>query len=93
VIRGVLAAASAALVLSLGAPAAFGGATYQWPLIQERAFIANCNRTSGGMGAYCRCELRWLEARYTFRQISALYLSGGTQLRRVVLRSAAACLR
>lgn len=45
------------------------------------------------MGAYCRCELHWLEARYTFREISALYLNGGVRFRRVLLRSAAACVR
>ena len=92
-VRRAAAASLAVFAFGVASSTALGASAQRWPAVQERAFVANCVRTSGGMGAYCRCELHWLEARYTFRQISALYLNGGVRLRRVVLRSAAACVR
>lgn len=79
--------------LSLGAfTAPAGTATSSpWPAVQERAFLANCKITSHGNVTGCRCELHWLEARYSFRQISTIYLHDKRRMIRIMLRAAAAC--
>ena len=79
--------------LSLGAfTAPAGTATAsRWPAIQERAFLANCKITSHGNVAACLCELHWLEAHYSFRQITTFYLHDRQRMIRILLRAAAAC--
>ncbi|MDX6369872.1 MAG: hypothetical protein QOG93_1374 [Gaiellaceae bacterium] len=79
--------------LGLGAfTAPAGTATAsRWPAVQERAFLANCKITSHGNVAGCRCELHWLEAHYSFRQITSLYLHDKQRMVRVLLRAVAAC--
>jgi hypothetical protein len=79
--------------LSLGAfTAPAGTATAsRWPAIQERAFLANCKITSHGNVSACRCELHWLEAHYSFRQITTYYLHDRQRMIRILLRAAAAC--
>lgn len=79
--------------LALGAfTASAGTATAsRWPAIQERAFLANCKITSHGNVTACRCELHWLEAHYSFRQITTFYLHDRQRMIRILLRAAAAC--
>ncbi len=63
----------------------------RWPTTQEHAFLVNCNATSHGMLAACRCELQALERRYTFRSMADLYLHDQARLRAVLLRTALSC--
>lgn len=80
--------------LSLGASAAPAGnaaTASRWPAVQERAFLANCKITSHGNVTACRCELHWLEAHYSFRQITTYYLHDRQRMIRILLRAALAC--
>jgi hypothetical protein len=81
------------LAVTLGAFAAPAGTATasRWPAIQERAFLANCKITSHGNVVACRCELHWLEAHYSFRQITTYYLHDRQRMIRILLRAAAAC--
>jgi hypothetical protein len=84
----------ALFALSLGAftpPAGRAATSSRWPAIQERAFLANCKITSHGNVVGCRCELHWLEAHYSFRQITAFYLHDRQRMIRILLRAATAC--
>lgn len=81
------------LVVCSAASAATGQAANRWPANQERSFLVNCNVTSGGQAAMCRCELRWLERRYTYPQIAAIYLHNRTRMVAIILRASADCLQ
>jgi hypothetical protein len=65
----------------------------RWPAIQERAFLVNCNATSGGKIAACRCELQWLERRYTYAQVATMYLHNRNRMVAIILRASAACIQ
>ena len=79
--------------LSLGActAAAETATASRWPAIQERAFLANCNATSHGNVAGCRCELHWLETHYSFRQLTTIFVHDKQRMIRIMLRAATAC--
>ena len=79
--------------LSLGAFTAPAGTatTSRWPAVQERAFLANCKITSHGNVTACRCELHWLEAHYSFQQITSYYLHDRQRMIRILVRAATAC--
>ena len=81
------------LVLCSAASAATRQAANRWPANQERPFVASCNVTSGGQTAMCRCELRWLERRYTYSKIAAIYLHSRTRMVAIILRASADCLQ
>jgi hypothetical protein len=63
----------------------------RWPASAERSFLANCKVTSHGNATGCRCELRWLEARYSLNQIGSMYLHDKSRLLRTMVRAATAC--
>lgn len=63
----------------------------RWPAVEEQSFLVNCEATSGGKVANCKCALNWLERRYTYRQIATLYLHDQPRLRPILLRAVAAC--
>jgi hypothetical protein len=75
---------------AVAAPAGTATAS-RWPPVQERAFLANCKITSHGNVTACRCELHWLEAHYSFRQITSYYLHDKQRMVRILLRAVAAC--
>jgi hypothetical protein len=62
-----------------------------WPAVEEKSFLVNCNATSGGQLPRCRCELLWLERRFTYGKIATIYLHDQTRLRAILLRGLAAC--
>ena len=87
---------AAAILLALGtcsAAAATRDASPRWPRNAERSFITSCDATSGGAVAFCRCELQWIERRYSYTQITSIYLHNTTRLRATLLRAAAACVQ
>ena len=88
-------AAALVVVLALGiaTPAATARTANRWPRLQERAFLASCKITSHGRVAVCRCALTWLERRYTYRQIAAIFLHDKTRMARIVVRAVLACRR
>jgi hypothetical protein len=63
----------------------------RWPLASEHSFLRSCYLTSGGRIAGCRCELAWLERRFTYRGITALYLHDQTRLRPILAHAALSC--
>jgi hypothetical protein len=63
----------------------------RWPASFERSFLVNCNATSHGMIAACRCELRSLERHFTFRHLATIFLHDQVRLRAIVTRAALAC--
>jgi hypothetical protein len=56
----------------------------RWPVASEHSFLRNCYLTSGGRIASCRCELAWLERRFTYRGITAIYLHDQIRLRPIL---------
>jgi hypothetical protein len=88
-------AAGLGLVIALAAACADASAasTYRYPPAFERSFLASCNASSGGMTTMCRCALRWIERRYTYRQFVSMYLHDATRMRRIMVRAAYACRR
>ena len=80
------------LALGLGASSATARTENKWPAPAEHSFLVNCYRTSGGNVAGCKCELHWLERRYTINQISTIFLHDPVRARKIILKSALACL-
>ncbi len=81
------------LALSLGASAATARTENRWPAAAEQSFLANCYRTSHGNVAGCKCELHWLERRYTIDQIAKVFLHDPVRTRKIVVQAALACRR
>jgi hypothetical protein len=81
------------LALTVGASAATARTANKWPAAAEHAFLVNCYRTSGGRVAACKCELHWLERRYTLKQISSIFLHDPVRSQRIILKAALACRR
>jgi len=63
----------------------------RWPVAGEHSFLRSCYLTSGGRIAGCRCELAWLERRFTYRGITALYLHDQIRLRPILVHAALSC--
>lgn len=89
--KRAIAALTLLLALSVGASNASARSANRWPADQERAFLVNCNATSGGHISACRCALRWLERRYTYQQIATVYLHDQVRFRRILIRAIVAC--
>ncbi len=77
--------------LSVGGSNAAAQSENRWPAVFEESFLVNCKAASGGLVAGCRCELRWLEKRYTYRQITTIFLRDQPRARRILTRAALAC--
>ncbi len=77
--------------LSVGGSNAAARSENRWPAAFEESFLVSCKATSGGLVASCRCELRWLEQRYTYGQITNIYLRDKPRARRILTRAALAC--
>jgi hypothetical protein len=92
-IRRAVAGAIVLIALGVGSTSAAAGAANRYPPAFERAFIASCNATSGGMAGMCRCALRWIERHYTYRQVVAIYLHDQPRMRKIMLRAVLACTR
>ena len=75
------------------AASATRNAATRWPAQGEHSFIVSCTATSGGATAACRCELQWLERRYTYSRIISIYLKDQMRMRAAILRGAAACVK
>lgn len=86
-----LAAVVVLLGLTLGSSAATARPENRWPPAAERAFLTNCYRTSGGDVAGCKCELHWLERRFTTKQIASIFLHDPVRARKIIVKSALAC--
>ena len=86
-----LVAASHALLA--GSSTAAARTAYDYPSSFERAFMSSCNTSSGGMTSMCRCALRWIERRYTYRQISWIYVHDRARMRKIMVNAAYACVR
>jgi hypothetical protein len=83
---------AAALFTSLAAASAQATVLVtRWPASFERAFLVNCNATSHGQIARCRCELQSLERHYTYRSLASIYLHDQARLRAILLRTARGC--
>lgn len=67
--------------------------SHDYPASFERAFMASCNASSGGMTSMCRCALRWIELRYTYRQIAWIYVHDKARMRKIMTNAAYACVR
>ena len=91
--KPAIAAVILLLAFSIGSSTATARSANRWPAAFERSFLVNCNATSGGLVAACRCELRWLERRYTYRQITTIYLRDQARVIRILRRAALACKR
>ena len=89
-IRCLLAAATAVLAGAASTSAAAAPA-YVYPAAFERAFMSSCSQTSGGMTAKCRCVLRWIERRYSYRQFVSIYLHDPARMRQIMQRGVSAC--
>jgi hypothetical protein len=77
--------------LSVGGSNAAAQSENRWPAVFEQSFLVSCKVTSGGLVASCRCELRWLEKRYTYGQLNNIYLRDKPRARRILTRAALAC--
>jgi hypothetical protein len=75
------------------APSASARSTYDYPSSFERAFMSSCNASSGGMTSMCRCALRWIERRYTYRQIAWIFVHDKARMRKIMVNAAYACVR
>ena len=75
------------------APSASARGTYDYPSSFERAFMASCNASSGGKTSMCRCALRWIERRYTYRKLSWIYIHDKARMRKIMTNAAYACVR
>jgi hypothetical protein len=83
-----------AAVIALGAAStASARGSYVWPSADQRAYQAGCARTSGGNVALCRCQMKWLERRYSYRQMSALYLHHRKALILAITKASLACIK
>jgi hypothetical protein len=91
--RLLLAALVLAAALAVGSSTSPAQGANGWPASFEHSFLASFRVTSGGQLAACRCELRWLEQRYTYRQISTIFLRDRARLMKIVTRAALACRR
>ena len=81
------------LAFGLGSSVASARAENHWPAAAEHSFLVNCYRTSGGNVAGCKCELRWLERRFTINQITSIFLHDPMRTRRIIVKAALACRR
>jgi len=82
------------VVLALFTASSAGAqSSYDYPASFERAFMASCNASSGGMTSMCRCALRWIERRYTYRQIAWIFLHDKARMRKIMTSAAYACVR
>jgi len=90
-VRTFIATAVAVSTLLLGAGAASASSQARYPAAFETSFMRSCNATSGGMTAACRCELRWLERHYSYRQVVTIFLHDKARMLRIVTRAALAC--
>jgi hypothetical protein len=86
-----LAALVVLVALTAGSSTATARSEYRYPAAFERNFLANCNRTSHGQLAACRCALRWIERRYAYNEIVSYYLYDQPRMLRIVRRAALAC--
>ena len=90
-VNRLLVILSLLVTLGVGCPVAGAQSRNRWPATEERAFLVNCQATSGGKVAACKCALSWLERRYKYGQIASIYLHDQARLRRILLRAVAAC--
>jgi hypothetical protein len=90
-VKRPLAFIAVLLTLTVSASTAAAQAENKWPAAAEHSFLVNCYRTSGGKVAGCKCELRWLERRYTIDQISHIFLTDPVRTRKIILKSTLAC--
>jgi hypothetical protein len=79
------------LAVSAGASAGTTRTANRWPAAYEQSFLTSCSATSKGRIAACRCALHWLEQRYTYRQITNIYLHYPTRFRKIIVQSVLAC--
>ena len=91
--RQALVLATVLLALLAGSSTAGARSAYDYPSSFERAFMSSCNASSGGMTSMCRCALRWIERRYTYRQISWIYVHDTARMRKIMVSAAYACVR
>jgi hypothetical protein len=89
--RYTLAAAALLASLAVAGSAQATVRAARWPASFEHAFLVNCNATSHGQIARCRCELQSLERHYTYRTLASIYLHDQTRLRAILLRTARGC--
>jgi hypothetical protein len=82
-----------AVVIAIAMPAAASArSSYQWPRVDERGYLTGCDATSGN-AALCRCQLRWLERRYTYKQFTGLYLHHRKTLILALTKASLACIK
>jgi hypothetical protein len=90
-VRRAIAILVLALALGVGASTAAAQSENRWPAEFEEAFLASCKTATGGLVASCRCQLRWLEERYTYGQLMNLYARDKLRARRILRRAALSC--
>ena len=78
------------LALSVGGSNAAAQSESRWPTVFEQSFLDSCKK-SGFPVATCRCELRWLEKRYTYGQLTNMYQRDKPRFRRILTRAVLAC--
>jgi hypothetical protein len=89
--RRSLAAISLFAALLVASSANAAARLPRWPPSFERSFLVNCNATSHGMIAACKCELQSLERHFTYRHLATIFLHDQVRLRAIVTRAALAC--
>jgi hypothetical protein len=90
-VRQALVLGSVVLAL-LAASSASAQTASDYPPSFERAFMSSCNASSGGMTSMCRCALRWIERRYTYRKLAWIYAHDKARMRKIMVSSASACV-
>lgn len=92
-LRHLLASAAILIAFGVASTGATAQAANRYPAVFEQAFLRSCSATSGGKTAMCRCALRWIERRYPYRRIIAIYLHDTARMRRVMFSAVFACTR
>ena len=92
-LRRTIAIAAVLAALAVGAVGATAAPAYQYPAAFERSFLSSCNAASHGLSAKCLCALRWIERRYTYRQIVTIYLHDPSRMRSIMVSAVRACTR
>ena len=90
-LRRTVATAAILSALALGAVGATAAPAYQYPAAFERSFLASCNAASHGLNAKCLCALRWIERRYTYRQIVTIFLHDPARMRSIMVSAVRTC--
>lgn len=88
--RSLVASLAAVLLVTVCAVSA-NAQLSRWSAGQERNFVAGCTATRVATLSDCRCELQWLEKRYSYATLASIVVRDRTRAYGIMARGAIAC--